>query len=108
MTELATCERTSDLWLRQVQHEFREGNLTEESHAFLHGYPTMNPGSTVDGIARCLEQKCSDRITAAAKQIKFNEAFATETMIIECETCKRQRARGKLMGMRPIPPAKKK
>ena len=92
VTELTTCERTSDLWLTKVQHEFREGNLTEESHAFLHGYPTMSPGSTVDGIARCLERTCSERVTAAAKQLKFNEAFARETMKIECDKCKHQRA----------------
>ena len=67
VTDLEKCERTDDLWLTQVQNEFREGRLTEESHAFLHGYPTMNPGSTVDGIARCLNRKCSLRVTAEAK-----------------------------------------
>ena len=98
MTELDTCERTSDDWLRRVQNEFREGNLTEESHAFLHGYPTMNPGSTIDGTARCMEPKCSKRITlAATKHLKFNEAFAKETVDMECGKCKRQRISRKLV-----------
>ena len=39
------------------------------------GYPTTNPGSTVDGNARCLHPTCSARITAAAKQLKFSEAL---------------------------------
>ena len=65
MTELEICERTKDAWLRSVQDEFRTGTLTEETHAFLHGNPTMNPGSTLNGIARCLNAKCNNRITAA-------------------------------------------
>ena len=34
VTELETCERTKDVWLTKVQNEFREGKLSEESHAF--------------------------------------------------------------------------
>ena len=68
MTELEICERTKDAWLRSVQDEFRTGTLTEETHAFLHGNPTMNPGSTLNGIARCLNAKCNNRITAATKK----------------------------------------
>ena len=62
VTELVECERTSDTWLENVQHEFRKGTLSDESHAFLHGYPTMNPGSTVAGIAACSTPSCVDRI----------------------------------------------
>ncbi len=55
----------------------------------------LNPGGTVDGIARCLERKCSERISA--KQLHFNKAVAKDTMNIECEMCKRQRASRKLV-----------
>ena len=68
VTELDICERTKDAWLRSVQDEFRRGDLTEETHAFLHGNPTMHPGSTLNGIARCVNSKCSKRITAATKK----------------------------------------
>ena len=78
VTELETCERTKDVWLTKVQNEFREGTLSEESHAFLHGNPTMKPGSTVDGNARCQDPKCNNRISAAAKHLKFDEAFANK------------------------------
>ena len=49
---LQYCQRTKDAWLRSVQKEFPHGELAEETHAFLHGQHTMNPGSTVNGIAK--------------------------------------------------------
>ena len=58
----------------------------------------MNPGSTIDGNARCMEPKCSKRITlAATKHLKFDEAFAKETMEMECDKCKKQRVSRKLV-----------
>ena len=53
VTELVECERTKDLWLRSVQDEFRRGELTVETHAFLHGKPTMQPGSFFEGEVKC-------------------------------------------------------
>ena len=64
------------MWLTAVQNEFRQGTLSEESHAFLHGYPTMKPGSVVAGIARCHNRKCNNRISAATKHLKFDDVFA--------------------------------
>ena len=66
--------------------------MTEETHAFLHGKPTMHPGSTLNGIARCLNSKCNDRITAAAKKIKFDAKLAKAILASECSTCKEERA----------------
>ena len=60
VTELETCERTKDVWLTKVQREFCNGTLLEESRAFLHGYPMMKLGSTVDGIARCQSQRVAN------------------------------------------------
>ena len=34
VTELQTCERTSDEWLRSVQEEFRYGRLSKDTRAF--------------------------------------------------------------------------
>ena len=73
VTELEVCERTKDTWLMSVQHEFRKGTLSDESHAFLHGHLTMNPGSTVDGIAECSTPTCSDRIIQARTHEECNE-----------------------------------
>ena len=36
----------------------------------------MKPGSVVDGIARCQNPKCNNRISAAAKHLKSDEVFA--------------------------------
>ena len=80
-----------------VQHEFRKGTLSDESHAFLHGYPTMNPGSTVAGIAECSTPSCVDRITEARKYEEFGEDFEEETLRIECDECKEQPASRKLV-----------
>ena len=97
VTELEVCERTKDAWLRSVQDEFRTCNLTRETHAFLHGYPTMNPGSTLNGVARCLTKKCNNRITAALKKKTFDDKFAATTLASECEKCKAERASRKLV-----------
>ena len=35
VTELEECERCDDAWLKEVQEEFRRGELSEHSHAFL-------------------------------------------------------------------------
>ena len=92
VTELQTCERTKDAWLRSVQKEFRDGNLSEETHAFLHGYPTMNPGSTLAGVARCLNKTCEARVTGATKYTTFNAKYVKVTLEHECDTCKAERA----------------
>ena len=38
VTELQNGERTKDAWLRSIQDSFRFGQLTKETHAFLHAY----------------------------------------------------------------------
>ena len=37
VTELVECERCDDAWLREVQEEFRNGSLSVNNNAFLHG-----------------------------------------------------------------------
>ena len=53
VTELQERERTKDVWLRSVQGTFRCGRLTEETHALLHGKPSMQPGSCINGTVQC-------------------------------------------------------
>ena len=65
VTELVECERTKDLWLRSVQDEFRRGELTVETHAFLHGKPTTQPGSFFEGEVKCAANTCIKRCTQA-------------------------------------------
>ena len=62
VTELQQCERTKDAWLRNIQDEFRFGKLTEETHAFLHGAPTMKPSSIVNGNIMCARKKKHGKI----------------------------------------------
>ena len=61
VTELTTCERTADEWLRSVQEEFRYGKLTKDTHAFLHGEPTLLPGSVIRNKTMCRSKQCARR-----------------------------------------------
>ena len=51
VTELVQCERCDDEWLQEVQKEMRQGSLSADNHAFLHGLPTSVPGSWIKGLA---------------------------------------------------------
>ena len=61
VTELSFCERTDDVWLQSVQEEFRYGELTTDTHAFLHGKPTLLPGSFLKGDTTCTSDWCKKR-----------------------------------------------
>ena len=61
VTELTICERTADEWLRSVQEEFRFGKLQQDTHALLHGEPTLLPGSVIGKKALCRNKKCVRR-----------------------------------------------
>ncbi len=59
VTELVESERCrKDQWLQEVQLEFREGKLSRDSHAFLHGYVTEVCGSWTNGRAACGNSLC--------------------------------------------------
>lgn len=93
VTELVECERTKELWLRSVQDEFRRGQLIVETHAFLHGKPTMQPGSFFDGAVECGTKKCITRCKQAKATLHFCIEFATHTAKNECMKCKTERGR---------------
>ena len=58
VTELMHCERCDDAWLREVQEEVRQGDLSVNNHAFLHGQATTVPGSWVNGDVECGKAEC--------------------------------------------------
>ena len=98
VTELTLCERTSDEWLRSVQNEFRIGKLSSDSYAFLHGLPTLFPGSAIGKTAKCRSDKCKDRAAAMASCEETvsditRHVLAKETLDMECTTCKNERAK---------------
>ena len=97
VTELVECERTKDLWLRSVQDEFRRGQLNVETHAFLHGKPTMQPGSFFEGEVQCSANTCIRRCTQAQARRDFCLEFATATVNMECLACKLERGRRQLV-----------
>ena len=58
VSELVQCERCDDVWLREVQEQFRHGRLSEDNHNFLHGNPTAVPGSWEEGNVKCGRRAC--------------------------------------------------
>ena len=92
VTELTICERTKDEWLRELQEEMRVGKLSDDMHAFLHGQPTTVPGSWCRGDVLCKSQAC--RILRRAHK-------ATEITMLECETCRLERASRRLVSNGP-------
>lgn len=97
VTELTECERTKDKWLKHVQDEFRIGKLFADRHAFLHGKPSLVPGSTICGKAKCKSQWCRARAAEmAGKESLSNidrEEMALPTLDMECPVCSLDRKR---------------
>ena len=83
VTELTRCERTADAWLTSVQMELREGKLSRNNHAFLHGHPTTVPGSWSKGQVACGNHKCA--------QLVSQNQSPNEIARNECASCRKER-----------------
>ena len=95
VTKLEVCERTKDEWLRSVQNEFRIGQLQPETHALLHGLPTMRPGRYFKGKVLCGNLSCirrNKKVDAISElSLVKQQVFAAETLFRECAECERER-----------------
>ena len=92
ISELTECERTDDAWLRSVQLEFREGRLSEDNHAFLHGKDTSVPGSWVDGDVSCGQTLCRALAQPSLKRARDKKSDVKQRIRLnECEMCKSER-----------------
>ena len=94
VTELVTCERTQDEWLREVQEEFRHGKLSASTHAFLHGQPTSVPGSWQSGCAACGDERCAKLYRESAQTPR-----ASCILREECGKCREERRSKALVAM---------
>lgn len=84
VTELTESERCrEDPWLQEVQLELREGRLTRNTHAFLHGLPTTVCGSWTCHKAACGNAKC--------QQLSERKASIAQITQEECGICKTER-----------------
>ena len=92
VTELATCERCTDPWLREVQSQIRNGNMSKDNHAFLHGLPTSVPGSWVEGDVSCGNATCRNLVGAGQKRARAgSSAPFKRIMQKECVTWQQER-----------------
>ena len=73
LTELVRCERTGDAWLTEVQEQLRRGELSEDSHAFLHGNVTSVPGSWTLGRPACGTPACAALVGQSPDTIRRRE-----------------------------------
>ena len=87
--ELTACERTKDLWLQDVQEEFRYSQLGSNTHAFLHGLPTTVPGSWLRGKPQCG--------LAACEALVRQRVTPQSILARECAACRQERASRRLV-----------
>jgi len=88
MTELTESERCrEDAWLQEVQLEIRQGRLSSNSHAFLHGGQTTVCGSWTNGQASCKQALCH-RMSVEAST--WEDIVACER---SCSICSESRSR---------------
>ena len=88
VTELVEVERVKDLWVQEIQAEFRNGHLSDDNWRFLHGMPTEVPGSTVQGVALCGNGECQQIIDCNQQ-----DGDQYDALQVECEDCKKERQR---------------
>ena len=84
ITELEQCERTRDTWLQRLQQQIREGALSADNHAFLHGHDTGVPGSWSGEKLDCEN--------AACQQLLQSKVAPARIRRLECEQCQQERA----------------
>ena len=104
VTELEECERCDDVWLKEVQDEFRRGALSEDSHAFLHGRDTSVPGSWLKGDVLCKNQSCrelcsleEDATQMRTGQRRKRQVSPQDIRHGECNFCRDERGRRRLV-----------
>ena len=89
VTELTKCERNADQWLASLQNELREGNLSPDSHAFLHGQATSVPGSWCQRQLTCADPAC--------RRLVHENASPEEILRKECCVCQDERKSRRLV-----------
>ena len=62
-----------DAWYTSVIQQCREGRLSDDDYNFLHGYGTLVPGSTINGICRCGNSSCQALIGQWTKRRKAQD-----------------------------------
>ena len=66
-----------DVWLQEVQDQIRNGTLSEDNWHFLHGRPTLVPGTWARGTAQCGNEVCIALAEVRAASGAHSEAKLT-------------------------------
>ena len=74
LIELVEQVRCQDVWWNEVLEEFRVGQLSSDSHAFLHDQPTSVPGSWTKATGcNCGHSACAALVGANPRVIQRKE-----------------------------------
>eukprot|EP00435_Cladocopium_sp_Y103_P054372 s3057_g17.t1 len=99
--ELTQEQRCQDPWLSAVLSQARHGNMTQETWSFLHGFPTLHPGSwnpTTNQID-CHNPHCATLTAAWESSVQVLERTPWQERVAqECVVCQQERARRALVG----------
>ena len=82
VTELTICERTSDVWLQELQEQLRVGKLCADMRRFLHGAATTVPGSWCRDDVACGNSACRALVGVCSPE---------EIAARECSVCADER-----------------
>ena len=102
VTELTECERIEKVdggaWLQAVQEEFRRYEVSEDTHAFLHGLPTSVPGSWLAGEVLCGNARCQALVDHGRKRSR-HDAASNKGQIKKkaCSFCQSEREKRRLV-----------
>ena len=69
--------RGEDVWLQELQDQIRNGRLSEDNWHFLHGRPTLVPGTWARGTAQCGNEACIALAEVRAASGAHSEAKLT-------------------------------
>ena len=88
--------RCEDPWLSHILRSARHGRLDHESYCFLHGLPTLHPGSwdPATSTVSCAQSAC-DRLEAewSAELAGTSPSPWLERRGQECDVCHQERRR---------------
>ena len=95
--ELTKQHRCQDPWLSAVLAQGRHGNMTQEVWSFLHGLPTLRPGSwnPSTNSCSCRNAKCQTLTRLWEQEVQKEKRSGNwhQRQSSECSLCQTERAR---------------
>ena len=86
--------RCTDKWFNEVLKQCRNGQLTDDSHSFLHGFPTKHPALLGTKACTCTGKVDNNGFYVPwAEQFLKHGASGQDLLAMECKACQLERSR---------------